>query len=114
EQLCSHPINLEGEWKRQGIEVEARFQLLPNINLGLTYTYLDATDSTGSRELRRPPHSARGEISYQFDERRGALSLAAIYNGRMDDFVFGGAPDFPSGVITLDDYLLVTAAASYK
>jgi len=32
----------------------------------------------------------------------------------MDDFVFGGAPDFPSGVIALDDYLLVTAAASYK
>lgn len=113
-QLCSNPTNLPGVSKRQGVEVDGRFQVLPNLSLGLAYTYLDAVDSTGDRELRRPPHAARGEITYQFDDGRGALSLAAIYNGRMDDFVFGGAPDFPSGVITLDDYLLVTAAASYK
>lgn len=112
--FCSHPINLAGESKRQGIEVDARFQLLPNVSLGLAYTYLDATDSSGAPELRRPRHAARGDIVYQFDDGRGELSLAAIYNGRMDDVVFGWAPDFANGVTTLDEYWLVTAAASYK
>lgn len=112
--FCASPINLGGVSKRQGVEVDARFQVLPNLSVGLAYTYLDAADNTGTREVRRSPHTARGDVTYQFHDGRGTLRLAAIYNGEMDDLVFGGAPFFPVGRVTLDDYWLVSAAASYK
>jgi len=111
--FCASPINLAGVSKRQGIEVDARFQVLPSLSIGLAYTYLDGVDSTGTREIRRPPHAARGDVTYQFHDGRGTLRLAAIYNGEMDDAVFGWAPPF-SGRVTLDDYWLISAAASYK
>lgn len=104
---CAHPINLAGISERRGIETDVRIQILPTLSLGLAYTYLDAVESTGEREIRRPPHALRGDVSYGFDEGRGMVRLAATYNGEMDDDVFGTR-------VTLDDYWLVSAAASYK
>mgnify|MGYP001406993661 CR=1 FL=1 len=111
---CMRPINLDGVSKRKGIEVDARFRILPNLSLGLAYTYLDAFDSSGEREIRRPRHAARGDITYKFDEGRGTFHVAAIYNGKMQDNVFNFYDWTESGRVTLDDYWLVTAAASYK
>ena len=44
---------------------------------------------------------------------RRNLNLAAVYNGEMKDLGFS-APTFSSQRVTLDEYWLVTAAASYK
>ncbi|MFO7297394.1 MAG: hypothetical protein DIU63_07405 [Proteobacteria bacterium] len=111
--FCTIPINLDGVSRRKGLEVDTRVQIFPNLSVGLAYTYLDAVESTGMREARRPPHAARGDITYKFDEGRGTFHLAAIYNGEMQDNVFNF--DWTkSGRVTLDDYWLVTAAASYK
>ena len=103
-------INLEGKGERSGIEVSSRLQVVPGLTVGLGYTYLDAVDSTGKEEIRRPPHSGRADVTYAFDRGRGLVNLTATYNGEMKDIVFGG----PVPTTTLDDYWLVTAAASYK
>jgi vitamin B12 transporter len=112
--FCAFPVNLAGVSERRGVEISGRFQVMPNVLLGLAYTYLDAVDSTGKQEIRRPPHSARADVTYLFDDGRGTLNLAAAYNGEMKDTVFGAPFFFPVTDITLKDYWLVTASASYK
>ena len=104
-------INLEGESRRQGIEVSARAQIMPSLSVGASYTWLDATDPGGSPEIRRPEHSARADLNYVFDGGRGNLNLAAAYNGETTDQNFG---TFPATVVTLDEYWLLSAAASYN
>ena len=111
--FCFIPFNRAGTSKRQGVEVAARLQLVDGISVGLAYTYLDAREFTGEEEVRRPPHSGRADLNYVFDHGRGNLNLAAVYNGRMQDLGFS-AITFSSQRLTLDDYWLVTAAASYK
>src|SRR5690606_9932585 len=73
---CAMPVNLAGTSQRQGVEVDARVQVLPDLSVGLAYTYLDAVDSAGIREIRRPPHAVRGDVTYQFHEGRGILRFA--------------------------------------
>jgi vitamin B12 transporter len=107
-------INLPGESTREGVEISARFKLAPNLTLGGAYTYTDARDPDGQRELRRPPHSARADVAYAFHGGRGAVTLAAIYNGAMDDRAFVLPFFTPSLRVGLDDYWLVNATARYK
>lgn len=106
-------VNLPGTSRNQGVEVAARFQLLPNLGLGLAYTYTDATNPDGSKAVRRPPHAGRIDLDYGFAGGRGSARLGAIYNGRMDDNTFL-LQSFAAAVVGLDEYWVVTAAASYK
>jgi vitamin B12 transporter len=112
--FCTFPINLPGTSRRKGIELASRFALLPNLSLGVSYTYLDAVDSEGRVEVRRPKHSARVDVAYGFDEGRGEVTVTAAYNGDTINQVLGAPFFFPVGRLTLDDYWLVSAAASYK
>ncbi len=48
-------VNLPGISHREGIEVEGRYVIVPGVTIGASYTYLDATDSDGLREVRRHP-----------------------------------------------------------
>ena len=107
-------INLPGESTREGVEVSARFKIAGNLTLGGAYTYTDARDPNGVREIRRPPHSARADVAYVFDGGRGTATLAAIYNGRMDDTAFPLPFFFPPQRVDLDAYWLVNATASYR
>jgi vitamin B12 transporter len=104
--------NLPGESKRQGLEVALRTQLVPWLYAGGSYTFLDATESNGAPEVRRPRHAGRADLTYLFDAGRGTFNVAAIYNGRMQDDAFDAG--FNRFRVTLDDYWLVTAAVSYK
>jgi len=112
--------NEVGEATRQGLEVAGRYKVSPALSLGLSYTYLDAKESAGLREIRRPPHGGRLDVNYGFDQGRGNFNVAAAYNGRMDDTAFRlgtdafGFTTFTPERVKLDDYLLITAAASYK
>jgi vitamin B12 transporter len=105
------PVNLPGISHRQGVEVGGRFAVTPGLTLGASYTYLDATDPDGSRSIRRPEHSGRLDVDYTFDDGRARINAAAMYNGEMLDTNFG---PFPSVDVTLDDYLLLNVAASYR
>lgn len=104
-------INLDGKSERQGIEVAVRSQLLPWLFVGASYTYLDASDPDGNEEIRRPRHSGKFDLTAKFAEGRGRFNFAVIYNGAMKDQNFG---TFPATVVTLDEYVLVNVAVSYK
>jgi vitamin B12 transporter len=108
------PFNRAGTSRRRGVEVAARYLMVPGLTLGASYTYLDATEDSGRQEIRRPPHSGRIDLNYAFDQGRANLNVAAIYNGTMTDTAFEAGPPFGSQIVTLDDYWLVTAAASYR
>ncbi len=106
-------INLDGESTREGIEVTGRFRLADGLTLGAAYTYLDARQPDGLREVRRPEHTGRIDANYTFDHGRGNLNLAAIYNGETDDNAF----NFFDPTITrarLDSFRLVTLAGAYQ
>lgn len=111
--FCFVPFNRTGESKREGIEVGARAILMDGMSVGLAYTYLKAREFDGKEEVRRAPHSGRADINYAFAGGKGNLNLAAVYNGEMKDIAFS-ALTFSSERVTLDEYWLVTAAASYR
>ena len=106
------PINLAGISERRGVEVAAQAPLTRNLVLGLSYTYLDATDPDGVEEARRAPHSGRADLTYVFADGLGRFNVAAIYNGSMQDDAFR-MPFFATERVSLDSYWLVNVAASY-
>jgi vitamin B12 transporter len=110
-------INLSGESTREGVEVSTKLQVLPGLAIGLAYTYTDARDSDGQREVRRPPHAGRIDLDYTFLQGRGLFHLSAQYNGRRDDLGFRVTGPFGAvtpEIVGLDDYWLLSAAVSYK
>jgi vitamin B12 transporter len=113
--FCSRSINVPGISKRRGVEVEGRMIVLPGLEIGAAYTWLDAVDGLGEREVRRAPHSGRLDLAYAFNGNRGRVGLSAVYNGRARDNVFATAPFFffPTK-LTLDDYWVLSATAAYK
>jgi vitamin B12 transporter len=105
--------NLPGQSTRQGIEIAGRLKLTEVLTVGAAYTYTDARDPDGLREIRRPPHAARADLGYTFAGGRGTASLAVVYNGKMDDTAFE-LPSFATQRVLLDPYWVVNAAVSYK
>ena len=73
----------------------ARFKLTREITLGGAYTYTDARNPDGERELRRPPHAGKGDVAYDFMGGRGTATIGAIYNGRQEDIAFRDAVLLP-------------------
>lgn len=105
-------INLAGVSHRQGVEIGGRLLVLDGLTLGASYTFLDATDPSGQEEVRRPRNTARFDANYLFDQNRGNVNLAVVYNGDQKDLDF--AFFNPTPHVTLDGYCLVNLAASYK
>jgi vitamin B12 transporter len=115
-------VNLPGTATREGIEVAATWHLTPALTLAGAYTYLHAEEADGTQEIRRPEHAARLDINYGFDNGRGNVLLSTIYNGDMTDDalriaapydpVWGGF--FSRATVVLDDYVLMSATASYQ
>jgi vitamin B12 transporter len=112
--FCSRSINETGTADRRGVEVAGRFVLVPGLDFGLTYTWLDANNAKRNEELRRPRNSGRADVNWAFVPGKGNLNIAAIYNGTMLDNAFGHPFFFPTVAKQLDDYWLVTVGASYK
>ena len=104
-------INQTGTSERRGVEVSLAAQIMPSLLITGSYTYLEATEPDGTEEIRRPRHSGALGATYSFADGRGRINLDAVYNGNMKDRNFGA---FPAEVVTLDDYLLINVAASYK
>jgi vitamin B12 transporter len=108
-------INLPGVSTRDGVELALRARLMPSLAGTFAYTYLEAEESTGLREVRRPRHAGRVDLAYTFAGGLGSANLGILYNGAMTDFVFLNDPfPVPAGRLLLDDYWLVNAAVSYK
>jgi vitamin B12 transporter len=109
----SSPVNVAGQSLRQGVELAVNFKASSQLTLGASYTYLDAHNALGEQEARRSPNSGRVDANYRFDEGRGNFNLAVAYNGQMRDKPLDTFAYTPV-TVTLKDYTLVTAGASYK
>lgn len=96
---------------RDGVEFSFRLDPLDVISLSASYTYTDAKDDTGSREARRPKHTGSLNATYRFLDNRAIVDLSLNYNGKMldNEFIFAT----PETVVTLEDYVLGTVAASF-
>jgi vitamin B12 transporter len=105
--------NRLGKSTREGVEVALRWQIMPSLSIGGAYTWLDARDDAGLEEIRRPRNTGRVDVSYGFADGRGNVTLAAIYNGQARDVGFE-LPFFSPTRVTLGEYWLVSAAASWK
>jgi vitamin B12 transporter len=92
--------------------------LADQLSLSFAYTWVDATEEdnfTGkdSDEIRRPEHIASANLNWGFLNNRANLNLNVDYNGEQDDFYFPPVPPYQERV-ELDDFTLVTVAASYQ
>ena len=103
--------NQAGVSDRQGVELSGEAQIGPHLDLRASYTFLDATEPDGSREVRRARNIASLSAVYRLPDERGELSLALDYNGRQDDLDFS---TFPATRVALDDFLLATLALRYR
>ncbi len=109
-------VNDTGESDRQGVEFTARVDL-GVINFGGSYTYLDATDPDGSREVRRPEHQASFDIGGAFGpEKRGQINAGLIYNGEMLDTDYRNY--YSNGYMAekgrVDSYTVLRISGSYR
>jgi len=110
--FVSSPVNLDGVSKRRGIELTTRAQLRDNLDLTASYTFTHARDLDDEPEVRRPRHSASLNLASGFAGERGNVNATVIYNGRQQDteFIFST----PENRVTLDGYVLVNLAASFR
>ncbi len=109
--------NLDGKSKRDGVEVELNGQLTDNLTLTGSYTYTDSREpnATGgrSRELRRPKHMAAMNLNASLLNGRGNLNINVSYTDDQRDRFFPPFPEDPQ-LVTLDSYVLVDIAGSYR
>ncbi|SLN76682.1 TonB-dependent receptor plug domain-containing protein [Oceanibacterium hippocampi] len=106
-------INISGTSRIRGIEVAARATLLEGLTLGASYTYTDGQDANGDRLIRLARHIASGDLNYAFADGRANVNLGVRYNGEQQDFQFSNF-FINRDRVTLDDYVLVNVAASYR
>jgi vitamin B12 transporter len=109
--------NEAGESRREGLELSGHWQITDSLVLSGAYTWLDATedDATGGQieEIRRAEHIANANLNWSFLGGRGNLNVNVDYNGEQHDLFFPPVPPFEERV-ALDDFTLVTVAASYQ
>ncbi|MFP4125209.1 MAG: TonB-dependent receptor plug domain-containing protein [Alphaproteobacteria bacterium] len=105
--------NLDGDSDRQGVEFGLTLEPLDALTLGLNYTYLDATEPDGKRELRRPRHAAAADAFYRFFGDRAELGVEVNYKGQTDQRDFSD-PSSLSPRVTVPNHLVVDVSAAYR
>ncbi len=110
--FSSTPVNLDGKSDRKGVEVSLQAALNEVWSITGGYTYVDAEDRDGLREVRRPRHSGSLNVNFRFGEGRGNVNLGAIRNGEQldNEFIFSTLVDR----VALDGYTLLNLAASWS
>lgn len=108
-------INMNGKSRRRGLEFTGSARLSEALTLDASYTYTDATEPApggGDRhEVRRPWHTAALNLDGKWLSGRLGLNLGIAYTGDREDVYFDGS--FTPHRVELDNYTLVTVAASY-
>ena len=105
--------NLDGESDRQGVELGLFLQPIDSLRLAASYTYLDATEPDGRRELLRPIHAAAASAFYDFLQDRATVGVEVVYNGTNKQVDFGSSLS-PQPRVTVDDYVVVDLNAAYR
>ncbi len=87
--FLSSAANADGKSKRQGVEVEAGWQLADKVRLAATYSFLDADEPSlagNVREVRRPKHS--GSVTLGGTLGKFSYGASIAYVGRRADTDF--------------------------
>jgi vitamin B12 transporter len=106
------PRNRPGESRRQGAELSARWSPADDVVVAGSYTYTDAEEDTGRREIRRPKNAASLSMTATLLDDRARAGLSLDYNGEQEDAEFIFAT--PGDRVTLKSYLLASVSASYE
>ncbi|MFL2769766.1 MAG: TonB-dependent receptor plug domain-containing protein [Rhodospirillaceae bacterium] len=103
--------NRNGTSKRSGLEASVQLKPRDRIEIAASYSYTNARDDVGARELRRPKHLGSVNATYQLMQERLAINMGLNYNGAMQDseFIFST----PASTVRLDGYLLANVAMTF-
>lgn len=102
-------VNQRGKSPRQGVEIAGRLQATDDLDLRVSYTYLDAKNPDGSVEIRRPRHEASLSASYAIQGGRGTISGDIRYVSGNYDTQFWGS----YATAKLPSYTIVDVAGGY-
>ncbi|MDM7255565.1 MAG: TonB-dependent receptor [Paracoccus sp. (in: a-proteobacteria)] len=102
-------VNQSGRSPRQGVELTARLRATDDLGLGLSYTYLDATNPDGSVEIRRPKHELGLTATLALFDGRGQISGDLRHVSGNFDTQFWGSFETRE----LPSYTVVNLAGSY-
>lgn len=103
--------NQPGKSDRQGVELSLAYRMNRHLKFDAAYSYLDAEEPDGAREVRRARHIASLTATANFAGERGEISFDLDYNGRQTDLDFS---TFPASRPRLGAYLLGTLAARWR
>lgn len=107
------PYNQTGKSHRKGVEIAGHFELTAALRLGFGYTYLDARDPDGTREVRRPMHDLGLDLAYRLPGGLTEVTLGLEHVAGLTDYDYTSA-SFGAAKIPLKDYTLVSLAASHR
>jgi len=95
--------NIPGVTHREGVELTASAQIRPGFTVFSSYSYVDTETAAGTRLTYVPKHS----VVFGFDmEPMEKVALNVTAKGVVDTL--------GSGKVIMDDYLLLSAKASYE
>lgn len=111
----STAVNVNGESRIRGLELEGVIEPVENLTLRAAYTYMKTEmPMTGEELIRRPAHIGSLNANYRFMEQRANVNLGILYNGRQVDNNFETGFGANTSRQTLDGYALVNLAAGYR
>jgi vitamin B12 transporter len=102
--------NGAGIAQRQGLELSATANWTPWFSTTAAYTWLDATDSFGDPEIRRPPHAGGIDATIRWADNRARATIGMNYNGTRKDFFF---QPLGSVLVNLPGAVVARAIVSY-
>ena len=105
--------NLNGTSKIQGLELALDAKLSRELTLNGQYTYTNTKDANGTELVRRARHMASLNVNYGFLDDRANLNLGIDYTGEQRDIQFSNF-FATSSAVTLDDFVLLGVAGSYR
>jgi len=102
--------NQVGSSHIQGIEVTAKAEIADGLSADASYTWMVAEDANDKLLIRRPRHMASLNLHYEFlEKKRARIDIGLRYNGDQRDIDFA-----TFSPVTLDDYVLLDVAATYR
>lgn len=107
-------VNVPGRTRIEGVEVTLQATIAEGLDLTSAYTWTSSLDPNGNQLVRRPEHIASANLNYGFllFGNRGNVNVGVQYNSNQTDFAFDRF--FNRSIVKLDDYTLLSIAASYK
>jgi vitamin B12 transporter len=104
--------NSDGTSRQRGVETSAIFKAADWLDLGAAYTYTHAEGADGARLQRLPRHAVALTAVARPAEKWTVSASARIAIDTTENIII--APDYSTGPVSLDDYVLVNAKVAYK